>query len=135
MPSKAQPAESSPAPVAAHEGWQVYTQPQEDASAPMTLASEAAASGEPALVTGRIVLNIAPVPAFDRLLSLDGALGRMADVRNVSLADYAKEEVTFRIELDQPISAEAFARGLGESASMVISVVSSAPGSLSLRLN
>jgi hypothetical protein len=75
------------------------------------------------------------VPDFDRLLSIDGALGRMADVRNVSLADYAREQVTFRIEVDHPTSAEDFAHDLSEAASMNISVVTSTPGNLSLRLS
>ena len=81
------------------------------------------------------MLVIAPVPDFDRLLSIDGALGRMTDVRNVSLADYAREQVTFRIEVDRSTSAKDFARDLSEAASMDISVVTSTPGNLSLRLS
>ena len=59
-------------------------------------------------LSGRIVLSVSPVPDFDRLLSLDGALCRLGCVRNVTLADYAKEEVTFRVELTDPVSVEAF---------------------------
>jgi hypothetical protein len=59
----------------------------------------------------------------------------MTDVRNVSLADYAREQVTFRIEVDRPTSAEDFARDLSEASSMDIGVVTSAPGNLSLRLS
>jgi hypothetical protein len=101
-----------------------------------TAAEEApAGESEHETVSGRVVLVIAPVPDFDRLLSIDGALGRMAEVRNVSLADYAREQVTFRIEVDQQTSAEDFARDLSEASSMDISVVNSAPGNLSLRLS
>ncbi len=96
-------------------------------------ASETPA-GEPDSISGRVVLNISPVPDFDRLLSLDGALGRMQDVRNVSLADYAKEEVTFRIELDRTVQADAFARELSGAANLNVTVVSASAGNLSLRL-
>ena len=92
-------------------------------------------AGNHEAVSGRVVLVIAPVPDFDRLLSIDGALGRMTDVRNVSLVDYAREQVTFRIEVDRPTSAEDFARDLSEASSMDIGVVSSTPGNLSLRLS
>jgi len=101
---------------------------------PVTLSDEAPA-GDMEPVTGKVTLIIAPVPDFDRLLSIDGALGRMTDVRNVSLADYAREQVTFRIEVDRPTSAEDFAHDLSEASSMDIGVVSSAPGNLSLRLS
>jgi hypothetical protein len=79
-------------------------------------------------------VSISPVPDFDRLLGLDGALGRMSGVRNVTLADYAKEEVTFRIEVDDAITADDFARGLAESAGLEVEVVSASEEKLALRL-
>ena len=108
---------------------------QQYVSQPAPADEAPAEAGDHEAVSGRVVLVIAPVPDFDRLLSIDGALGRMADVRNVSLADYAREQVTFRIEVDRPTSAEDFARDLSEASSMDISVVTSAPGNLSLRLS
>jgi hypothetical protein len=83
---------------------------------------------------GRVLVSIAPVPDFDRLLNLDGALGRMSGVRNVSLADYAKEEVTFRIEVDQSISPEEFSQRLSDSAGARIEIASAAEGNLALRI-
>jgi hypothetical protein len=58
------------------------------------------------LLEGRLILEVAPVPDFDRLLSLDGALGRLAVVRSVTLADYSKDKVTFRVELAGPVSED-----------------------------
>jgi hypothetical protein len=86
------------------------------------------------MVSGRMLVSITPVPDFDRLLSLDGALGRMTDVRNVTLADYAKEEVTFRIEIDNPMSTESFASRLAESAGVGVDVISATEGNLALSL-
>jgi hypothetical protein len=74
------------------------------------------------------------VPDFDRLLSLDGALGRMSGVRNVTLADYAREEVTFRVEVEEAMTAEGFGEGLAESAGLRVEVLSTADDRLALRL-
>jgi hypothetical protein len=83
---------------------------------------------------GRVLVTIAPVPDFDRLLNLDGALGRMSGIANVSLADYAKEEVTFRLEVERPMSADDFARSLSESAGSEACVAAATDGKLALRL-
>jgi hypothetical protein len=90
--------------------------------------------GEKDKVAGRVLVTIAPVPDFDRLLNLDGALGRMAGVANVSLADYAKEEVTFRLEVQRPMTADDFARSLSESAGSEACVAAATDGKLALRL-
>jgi len=85
-------------------------------------------------VAGRVLVTIAPVPDFDRLLNLDGALGRMHGIANVSLADYAKEEVTFRLEVESPMTADDFAPKLSESAGSSASVATAEEGKLALRL-
>jgi hypothetical protein len=79
-------------------------------------------------------VTISPVPDFDKLLNLDSALGRMQSVANVSLADYVKEEVTFRIEMETPVSADEFARSLSDSVGTHAEVASSEEGKLALRL-
>jgi hypothetical protein len=81
-----------------------------------------------------VQLRISPVPDFDRLLSLDGALGRMTGIGNVTLADYAREEVTFRVEVDPPTSVEDFRSRLSVSAGASIEVVASGNDGLALRL-
>jgi hypothetical protein len=83
---------------------------------------------------GRVVLNVSPVPDFDRLLSLDGALGRLSCVRNVTLADYAKEAVTFRVELNEPIGVDEFTKELAQAGGQALEVVSVAPGELNLKI-
>jgi hypothetical protein len=140
-PAREQPLSVAPTPSDDF----TYAEPVEEAEpevpalqysyAQPSVSDEAPADGQHELVSGRVTLMIAPVPDFDRLLSIDGALGRMPDVRNVSLADYAREQVTFRIEVDRPVTAEDFARDLSEASSMVIGVVASEAGNLSLRLS
>ena len=66
----------------------------EDENAHRSAVEEEGCAGSPT-IGGRILVSISPVPDFDRLLNLDGALGRMPGIENVTLADYAKEEVTF----------------------------------------
>ncbi len=83
---------------------------------------------------GRVVLNVSPVPDFDRLLSLDGALGRLSFVRNVTLADYAKEAVTFRVELNESIAVDDFTKELAQVGGQALEVVSVAPGELNLKI-
>ena len=80
------------------------------------------------------MIRLAPVPDFDRLLSLDGALGRMSGVRNVTLADYAKEEVTFRVELEAATPVAGFVQGLADAAGHQIEVISAEQDNVSLRL-
>jgi hypothetical protein len=85
-------------------------------------------------VAGRVLVTIAPVPDFDRLLNLDSALSRMQGIASISLADYAREEVTFRLEMDSPMSAEDLARNLSESTGSSTSVATAEEGKLVLRL-
>ncbi len=89
---------------------------------------------EKPLVGGRLILHISPVPDFDRLLSLDGALGRLSFVHNVTLADYAREEVTFRVELGEGTNAEAFTSELSQMSGQSLEVTASEPGQLSLHI-
>ncbi len=85
-------------------------------------------------IGGRVLVSISPVPDFDRLLNLDGALGRMTGIENVTLADYAKEEVTFRVEIEPPTSIEDFRKRLSQSADTRVEVVSSGEGTVALGL-
>ena len=82
-----------------------------------------ASPNEPTSLAGRIVVRLTPVPDFDHLLSLDGALGRMNNVLNVTLADYAQDEVTFRVELEAPMPVSGLAQGLADAAGRHIEVV------------
>jgi hypothetical protein len=104
------------------------------AEAPMAIQPPALEEMPQPKVAGRVMVTIAPVPDFDRLLNLDGALGRMRGIANVSLADYAKEEVTFRLEVESPMSADDFARSLSESAGSPASVAGTEEGKIALRL-
>lgn len=97
-------------------------------------ASEEASATPGETIAGRVLVSISPVPDFDRLLSLDGALGRMSGIGNVTLADYAREEVTFRVEVDPPTSVEDFRNRLSVSAGASIEVVASGGDGLALRL-
>ena len=104
---------------------------------PADVPEEGAIVGEPSdvrLDAGQFIVRISPVPDFDRLLNLDGALGRMGNVSNVSLADYAGEEVTFRLEIHMPESAAEFARELAACSGLAIEVAGAAADSLSLRV-
>jgi hypothetical protein len=84
---------------------------------------------------GRVLVKVAPVPDFDRLLNLDSALGRMSEVRNVTLADYTKDEVTFRIELVNPLDSGEFSRQLGSAAGYRLEINSATAGEIDLRLS
>jgi hypothetical protein len=101
-----------------------------------TPASEPEAPPVPLAVAldDRVLLKITPVPDFDRLLSLDDALGRVIGVRNVTLADYAKEEVTFRVELDAAMTSESLREGLARAAGKRFDVDGASADSLALRL-
>ncbi len=85
-------------------------------------------------IAGHVLVSISPVSDFDRLLNLDGALGRMTGIENVTLADYAKEEVTFRVEIEPPTSIEDFRDRLSRSADTQVEVVSSGEGTVALGL-
>ena len=91
-------------------------------------------SGPPRMLSGRIQLSIKPVQDFDRLLNLDGALSRLAAVQTVALADYAQEEVTFRVELTTPVDAADFARNLGNAAGNRLEVTQADGDALSLHI-
>jgi hypothetical protein len=93
---------------------------------------EAPGEPEPAAVevSGRILVTLAPVPDFDLLLKLDAALGRMASVGNVSLADYVSESATFRIQLRETLPAEDFSRRLIEAAGLRLTLTRAAPTEL-----
>jgi hypothetical protein len=74
------------------------------------------------------------VPDFDRLLSLDGALGRLSSVSNVTLADYAKEEVTFRVELSKTVRAGEFAGELSRTFGQSVEVAWAQAGEVQLKI-
>jgi hypothetical protein len=111
-----------------------YETPAPMADREIEPAEEAMVSESQPVIGGRVLVSISPVPDFDRLLSLDGALGRMSGVGNVTLADYAREEVTFRLEVDPPTSVDEFRERLSQSAGANIEVVTSAQDTLTLRL-
>jgi hypothetical protein len=85
-------------------------------------------------IFGRVQVMISPVADFDRLLSLDSALARVEGVKSVTLADYAREEVVFRIELEKPFTVGAFAEHLSETAGLPASVVEASENVLSVRI-
>ena len=58
----------------------------------------------------------------------------LSDERSVTLADYAREEVTFRVEVDPATSVEDFRSRLSVSAGAGIEVVASGGDGLALRL-
>jgi len=135
-PPVAPEPEMAPLPVvAAQESWQEPATAEEPvmAAAPVEEPkAEPVPAGE--ALMGRIMVKVAPVPDFDRLLSLDGAFGRMSGVRNVTLADYAQEEVTFRIELETELTVSQLAQRLSDGAGRGVEVVSSSNENVSLRL-
>ncbi len=111
---------------------------EEPPEAAWALAAEASmapapAAAQPVALDGKVILNVSPIPDFDRLLSLDGALGRLSCVRNVTLADYSEEEVTFRVELLGPVSADEFVRELSMVANLTLAVAAATGGSLQLK--
>ena len=86
-------------------------------------------------VSGRVQVRISPVPDFDRLLNLDGALGRVSGVDSVTLADYAQEEVTFRVEVLGEKDAGLFTREIAVAAGVEATLVDAADNGLVLRIN
>jgi hypothetical protein len=85
-------------------------------------------------LTGRVVLEVSPVPDFDRLLNLDAALGRLPFIRNVTLADYAGEDVTFRVELTEMTTVDRLTTELKALTGGDLEVVAAVPGQLTLRV-
>lgn len=97
-------------------------------------AETAASPGAAMALQGRVIVTLAPVPDFDKLLGLDAALGRIGDVRNVTLSDFAREEVTFRVDIEGSVEVESFVDQLASSAHERFEVVSFAPGDIRLRI-
>ena len=132
---KTQPDESEPF---GGNQWQEHAAPPEagqaSADTPEAWPPQPTPTSEPSSLTGRIIVRLKPVPDFDRLLSLDGALGRMNNVLNVTLADYAQDEVTFRVELEAPMPVSGLAQGLADAAGRHIEVVNAEDKSVTLRL-
>ncbi len=86
-------------------------------------------------VSGRVQVTFSPVPDFDRLLNLDGALGRVSGVDSVTLADYAQEEVTFRVEVLGEKDAGLFTREIAVAAGIEATLVDAAGNGLVIRIN
>jgi hypothetical protein len=80
----------------------------------------------------RVSLVISPVPDFDHLLRIDAALGKMACVENVTLVDYAGEEVTFRLQMARPTPADSFTAELSLATGDTLAVVAVEEGMLKL---
>ena len=127
------PSIPEPAPAATYE-WEPSLPPREPEAVPAYPSVPESEHALPKKVAGRVLVTITPVPDFDRLLNLDGALGRMDGIANVSLADYAKDEVTFRLEIEEPMTADDFARSFSESTGSAASVAATEEGKLALRL-
>ncbi|HEX5368852.1 MAG TPA: hypothetical protein VFY10_05490 [Dehalococcoidia bacterium] len=137
----ARPVSTEEAPAAMDEAPSVapsgiaYDPARLEAEAPSTPVTVQPVSAVPAVtLQGRIQLAISPVPDFDRLLHLDGSLGKMGGVQSVTLADYAQEEVTFRVDLAGPVAASEFAHDLSNQAGVQAEVTSASESSLALRL-
>ena len=86
-------------------------------------------------IFGRVQMTISPVPDFDKLLSLDSALARIQGVHSVTLADYAREEVIFRVELEKPVSVVEFAHQLSDTAGVPTEVTEASESTLSIRIS
>jgi hypothetical protein len=117
--------------------WQT-SEPEAPAYTPVASTEEedipAAALAPDATLFGRVQVNVSPVPDFDRLLSLDSALSRVGSVQSVTLADYAQEEVTFRIDLASPLAASDFAQQLSDASGFIAEVTSADGSAVTLRL-
>lgn len=128
-------AAQEPGPPAVYEPGEAATAPSPAPGGPAPEGAEAQLPEEDngQKVSGTIMVSIAPVSDFEHLLNLDGALGRMADVGNVSLADYANEEVRFRVDVTSPMSVREFVQTLAACAGVAMELVSTGPGAISLR--
>jgi hypothetical protein len=137
--SPATPSGAAAMPVAANHEWQQSAATKNPAdwtqAFPGAVLEEQPA--QPTLaqtLSGQVQLGIWPVPDFDPLLNLDGALSKLSAVHSVSLADYAQEEVTFRLELTGSVSPQDFARQLAELASLSLEVSEAGDDYLKLRI-
>ena len=100
------------------------------------VAPELAAPSAPSItIFGRVQMTISPVPDFDKLLSLDSALARIPGVHSVTLADYAREEVIFRVELERPVSVVDFSSQLSDTAGVPTEVTEASESTLSIRIS
>jgi hypothetical protein len=99
------------------------------------VAPDVSVSATPSItIFGRVQITISPVPDFDKLLSLDSALARIPGVHSVTLADYAREEVVFRVELEKPVSVVEFAHQLSETAGVPTEVTEASENTLSIHI-
>jgi hypothetical protein len=129
----------APTPVSQQQTWPQATQPAEPAATTPEPARDVAPevsipAGPSITIAGRVQITISPVPDFDRLLSLDSALARIKGVHSVTLADYAREEVIFRVELDQPMSVVEFAHHLSDTGGIATEVTEASESTLSIRI-
>ena len=99
------------------------------------VAPEVSVSAPSITISGRVQMTISPVADFDKLLSLDSALARIAGVHSVTLADYAREEVVFRVELEKPVSVVEFAHQLSDTAGVATEVTEASESTLSIRIS
>jgi hypothetical protein len=132
------PAAFDPAPELVVESEPVF----ETASAPVfsepvgDVAPDVSVPAPPSItIFGRVQMTISPVSDFDKLLSLDSALARIAGVHSVTLADYAREEVVFRVELEKPVSVVEFAHQLSDTAGVATEVTEASESTLSIRIS
>jgi hypothetical protein len=112
----------------------VLAQPDPPGATETVTAAEELVADLSTTIFGRVQVVISPVADFDRLLSLDGALAGIEGVKSVTLADYAREEVAFRLELEKPFTAGDLAARLSENAGLPASVAEASETALSLRL-
>jgi hypothetical protein len=141
---------SQPAKEAAELSYEApaYDSPRIDLPAPMPQETSVQPVGEPepavvggevapieVSVSGRVQVTFSPVPDFDRLLNLDGALGRVSGVDSVTLADYAQEEVTFRVEVLGEKDAGLFMREIAAAAGIEATLIDVAGNGLVIRIN
>jgi hypothetical protein len=128
-PADLETVAAEPSTTALHETPDPVTQPAAEVK-PEPVKPTAAIT-----IFGRIQMTISPVPDFDRLLSLDSALARVGGVRSVTLADYAREEVIFRVELERPVSVVEFANQLSDTAGIGTEVTEATETALSIRVS
>jgi hypothetical protein len=127
-------SEAPDPPGEAHE--EPMPQPQEPVMPELVANTSAVSAPAPSVtIFGRVQMTISPVPDFDKLLSLDSALARIAGVHSVTLADYAREEVVFRVELERPVAVAEFARKLSETAGVSTDVTEASESTVSIRIS
>jgi hypothetical protein len=101
---------------------------------PESIEREEPAAAFGGKLEGRVILSVAPVPDFERLLTIDGALGRMASVRVVTLDDYADDEVTFRVDMERPVGLDDFVEELASRTSHALEVTAALGGNFRLQV-